>query len=344
VPPTLTPHELREALLARQLLVEPASLPIPRVLERMGGLQDQYAPSGYIGLWSRVAGFERPHLTRSLERRTVIQATLMRGTIHLVSRRDYWPLAAAIRRDRQRWWLRIQRVGATDANMRKLADRVRELLRHGPLTRSELIGRLGVETTVWNGVGGWVELVRVPPSGTWERRRADLYATAEEWIGPSLATEAEGLKLLVRRYLGGFGPASAGDIASWAGISLATLTPALEAMRLRRFVGEDGGELLDLPGAPLPDPGTPVPARFLPTWDATLLVHARRTQILPERYRGRVFDTKTPHSFPTFLVDGRVAGTWSRRGRIELQPFDRLTRGIAARLRDEAERLEGFLG
>ena len=77
---------------ARTLLHDP----IPRALERMCGLQDQYAPSGYIGLWTRIDGMRRGDLTRALERRSVIQATLMRATIHLVSKRDFWPFAAAI--------------------------------------------------------------------------------------------------------------------------------------------------------------------------------------------------------------------------------------------------------
>ena len=69
---------LNRALLARQGLLERAAMPIPAMLERMAGLQAQYAPSMYIGLWSRVAGFERAALTGALERRTVIQATLLR--------------------------------------------------------------------------------------------------------------------------------------------------------------------------------------------------------------------------------------------------------------------------
>ena len=67
------------------------------MLEQMGGLQAQYAPSMYIGLWSRLDGFERAALTRALEAREVIQGTLMRSTIHLVSAADYWPLAVAVR-------------------------------------------------------------------------------------------------------------------------------------------------------------------------------------------------------------------------------------------------------
>ena len=62
----------------------------------------------------------------------------------------------------------------------------------------------------------------------------------------------------------------------------------------------------------MPDPDTEAPVRFLPTWDAMLLVHARRTQVLPEAYRPLVFHTKMPPSYPTFLVDGQVAGTWRR--------------------------------
>jgi hypothetical protein len=36
----------------------------------------------------------------------VIQATLMRVTIHMVSAREYWPLARGLRRARQEWWLK----------------------------------------------------------------------------------------------------------------------------------------------------------------------------------------------------------------------------------------------
>ena len=118
---------------------------------------------------------------------------------------------------------------------------------------------------MWNGVGGWVDL-RVPPSGTWERRSADhLHAVAQDWLGPAEATFEEGIELIVRRYLGGFVPASRKDIANWAGVSPSMLTSAFDRMRLRRFHDEGGGELVDLPGAPLPDADTPAPVRFLPT-------------------------------------------------------------------------------
>jgi hypothetical protein len=126
-------------------------------------------------------------------------------------------------------------------------------------------------------------------------------------------------------------------------ISIARVRAALERMQLRRFRGEDGRELVDLPRAPLPDPDTPAPARFLPVWDATLLVHARRTQILPEEHRAKVFNVKTPNSVNTFLVDGQVAGTWRfDRDRIRIEPFGHIARAAQRELDEEAERLAAF--
>ena len=100
-----------------------------------------------------------------------------------------------------------------------------------------------------------------------------------------------------------------------------------------------------LPGAPLPDEDAKAPVRFLPTWDATLLVHARRTLILPEHHRPRIFHTKAPQSFPTFLVDGAVAGTWRfEQGGIELTPFGGLDAATRRELAAESERLVAFHG
>jgi hypothetical protein len=336
---TLTERELNRALLARQLLLERARTGIPQALERMAGLQAQYAPSMYIGLWSRVEGLERGELTRALERRAVVQGTLMRATIHLVSARDYWPFTMGIRRIRRESWRKSPRGQDLSDVARQLGRRLAD----GPMGHAEVDEVLGGDPAVRNGVGLFVDLVRVPPSGTWERRRADRYASAEHWLGPPEVTPEEGVELLVRRYLGGFGPAPPADIANWAGLPASEIASALERLRLRRFRSESGGELVDLPRAPLPHPETPAPVRFLPTWDATLLAHARRTGILPEEFRPRVFSTKTPHSVQTFLVDGAVAGTWKyERGRILLEPFARLDPATSRELREEADRLADF--
>ena len=342
----LTARELNRAMLARQFLIDRSSLPLVPTLERVGGLQTQYAPSGYVGLWSRMRNFRRAALTAALEQRRVVQGTLLRTTIHMVSVRDYWLFLAAVRQGRQEWWRRVTKRGFGEIDVAAAAVAFREELATGPRRASELkelLARRQFPAVAWSGIGLWVDMVRVPPSGTWDQRRADLYGLAEDWLRPVAPTEAAGLEHVGRRYLGGFGPASVREIADWAGIPHATLLPVIDRLSLRRFRDEKGKELLDLQRAPLPDPATPAPVRFLPTWDATLLVHARRTQILPERYRLLVFNTKTPHSVPTFLVDGAVAGTWRYEGgRVEIKPFEPLPKTARREVEDEARQLASF--
>lgn len=148
---------------------------------------------------------------------------------------------------------------------------------------------------------------------------------------------------LVDRYLGAFGPALPKEIADWSGLPGSVVKAALDRRDaaqagLRRF-----GQLVDLPGAPLPDEDTPAPVRFLPVWDASLLVHCRRAAILREEHRPLVFNTKTPHSVNTFLVDGVVAGTWRyEKKRIEVTPFAPLTRANARLVDEEGQRLTAF--
>jgi hypothetical protein len=271
-----------------------------------------------------------------------VQGTLMRGTIHLVSRSDYWPLELAVRDARRAWWIRTHRSGPSARAMAAAVRTLRPRLRDGPLSRKEIETLLGVPRA--QTVGMWLDLVRAPPSGTWERRRADLYALAEDWLEPVAISREDAVEHLARRYLAAFGPATAKDVVSFSGLPAAVLAPALDRLAVRRFRAEDGQELLDLPRAPLPDPETPAPVRFLPTWDASLLVHARRTGVLPEEHRPRIFHTKAPQSFSTFLVDGAVAGTWRyENGAIELDPFGRLDAAARRALAVESERLAAFL-
>jgi hypothetical protein len=339
--PTLTRRALNRTLLARQLLLERAHLPLTDAIERVGGLQTQYSPSGYIGLWARLRDFRRNALTEALEDHSVIQATLLRTTIHMVSRREYWAYELGVQRARRAWALRLPvQLSGGEGTMVAKAAAVRTELGTGPKTVKEL-GRIG--TGFLGSLGVWVDLVRVPPSGTWERRRADRLALAEDWVGPPDTTETAGLTHIVRAYLRAFGPAPWKDIASWAGLQVGDIRQGAEGLDLRRYRDEDGRALVDLADAPPPVEDVDAPVRFLPHWDAVLLVHARRTGVLPEAYRPRIFTTKNPFSVGTYLVEGSVAGAWSvRDGRIVLDPYLDHPASVRAAIEHERAALEAF--
>lgn len=340
----LTTRTLNRTLLARQHLLERTTADPIVVMEGMGGIQMQYAPAGYIGLWSRTRDFTRPMLTQALEERRAVQGTMLRATIHTVSAADYWLTMAGIRRINREWYARVQarEIGSTD--MPAVAGAIREELADGPVRMGELTRRIAARgfperATAWAST--WVDMVRVPPSGTWERRRADLYALADRWVPPTRdITEDEGIGHLIGRYLGAFGPAPIADIANWMGMNVGQMRHVAERMDLRQYRDEAGRTLVDIADGRIVDEAVPAPPRFLPVWDATLLVHARRTQVLPEEHRPRIFSTKTPQSVNTFVVDGQVAGSWRHTdGEIRLEPFGPLAAADRRAVEEEAHGL-----
>jgi hypothetical protein len=340
---TLSTRALNRALLARQLLLERTTLSIPEALSRLGGIQNQYAPNAYLRLWACLDAFRRDDLTGAYQDGSVIQGTLMRGTIHTVAAEEYHRMVAAIGPTQREWANRSTRTsGPVDHDA--AAARVRTALAGGPMRRPELMRLMDDDPqAVRFAIDTGAEIVRLPPSGTWDRRRADLCGLADDLVEHTDVDEATALAWLIGCYLAAFGPAAIGDVASFCGMNVRPVREIADAMPLRRHRAEDGTELLDVDGAPLPDADTPAPVRFLPTWDAILLVHARRTQVLPEEYRPLVFHTKMPPSYPTVLVDGQVAGTWRfHDGRIEMSPFRRLSADERDEVDAEAERLGAF--
>ena len=119
---------------------------------------------------------------------------------------------------------------------------------------------------------------------------------------------------------------------------------AAAAEPLERYADEQGRELLDVPGAPLPAADTPAPARLLPRWDNTLLAHADRRRVLPEDLRKTVI-AKNGDVTQTFLVDGVVAGSWAadKQGKVTVMSFAPLPRSARRDVEDEAARLEAWL-
>jgi hypothetical protein len=333
----LSLRELNRALLGRQLLLERARLPVARAVERLCALQAQYSPSPYIALWSRIADFRKEQLTRALERKEVVRATLMRITLHVVGARDY-PYFAAV-------WM----PATQEATPRVTAETIAGLSRIVQAAAAKPVTHAKIEALAAAQMGGrWrtrclAPLVHLPPSGTWRFHGRPQLQVMYQWLGVELPSREDGAERLVRSYLAAFGPATQSDLLRFVGMRVGDVRPGLERLELRRFRDESGRVLLDLPRAPLPDPETPAPIRFLPKWDHALLAYEDRTRILPKELQATVI-RKNGDVLPTFLVDGVVSGMWSverakDKATLRLEPFAPLPREVRAELAAEGERL-----
>ncbi len=336
----LTLRELNRATLARQLLLERKRLSPTAVIERLVGMQAQSAQAPYIGIWTRTTRFRREALERKLESSAVVKANVMRQTLHLVTRRDYALLRAAISESNHpdQW-----------PAARRLAPSVRALAATAPVTGADAYaylerehGLTGVDARrAWRAARIRAHLLHHHESALWHAPSESRFVAFDE---PEAHDPLEARTEILRRYLAAFGPASRQDLDAWSMMRMPQLKPALERLEpLRRFRDEHGRELLDVPRAPLPDADTPSPVRFLPKWDNVLLAFADRTRVLPEQYRKTVIRMNGDVA-QTFLVDGFVAGIWRvEDGRVVLEPFAPLPRAVRAELEDEAGRLEAFL-
>jgi hypothetical protein len=323
----LSLRELNRATLARQLLLRRERLPVTRAVERIAGLQAQWAPALPTGLWTRLDGFDPGELERAYARKAIVRATLMRATIHLVSTRDYLhfhpALAETIRR-------KYRRPGEDAAELERRAERAMAAAAERT-PGSELRQLVGADG--WYGVLRYARFVRV----------GDDYVAADRWLPQPYEPREQGVRHLVRRYLAAWGPATAADVAAWAGLQAGDFRDALEEIGTRRFRDERGRLLYDLPRAPLPPADTPAPPRLLPRFDNTILSHADRTRVISDEHRKIVI--RAGEVDPVVLVDGFVVGRWRRKGRrIVVEWFADVARTARGELEDEARRLEAFLG
>jgi Winged helix DNA-binding domain len=336
----LTLRELNRATLARQLLLERKRLSAKAVIERLVGVQAQWPPAPYVGIWTRTTSFRREALERELRRAVVVKATAMRQTLHLVTQRDYALIRAAQSETNYPWQSSVAK---------RLEPSVRALAASGPVSSPEALeflerehGLTGIEARrAWQAARVRAHLLHHHETALWNGRPEGRFVAIEE---PEEHDPTEARAEILRRYLAAFGPASRRDIVAWSMMHVPEIQRALDRLEpLRRFRDEQGRELLDVPRGPLPDPETPAPVRLLPKWDNALLAWADRTRVLPEEYRRKVIGANGDVA-QTFLVDGLVAGTWRvEEGRVAVEPFAALASSAQRELEDEAGRLEAFL-
>ena len=358
----LSARELNRATLERQWLLERHRATPSVAIGALAGLQAQHANWPYVALWSRVRDFTIADLEGALKDRSVVKATLMRSTLHLVAADDYFVFDGAFVEMRIAVAASIARRAGLD--LKALHE---QLLAFGkePRTVAEMEAHLdtivpdatiekhlpaGVRHAAFRMASTGGGLVHVPPSGLWRSHAKPSYIDARVWLGlrPRLDSR-EALQQTVERYLAGYGPASIADIGKWLGQRLPNVRGAVERLgdRIVPLTGPDGRDLVDLADVPPIDGDVAAPVRFLARWDSVLISYDVRERMLPDAYRDAVIKNNGD-ILPTFLVDGLVTGLWTvdaKRGEavLTMAPFGKLTAATRRDLESEAERLVRFV-
>jgi hypothetical protein len=326
---------------------------VPQAIERLVGQQAQIPGDPYVALWSRLHRFQPEELGRLIAERHAVRLPFLRSTLHLATARDALVLRPLVQPVLRRnlytgspYGRRLE--GLDEAELVRAG---RALLEKGPRTHAALGAGLRERwpdrdaASLAYAIRALLPVVQIPPRGVWGLAGQPIWATLESWTGRRRARTAT-VEDLLRRYLAAFGPASVADMQSWSGLT--GLREVVDGLRRRLRVHRDehGRELFDVPRAPLPDPGTSAPVRFLPAYDNVVLGHADRNRIVSDSDR-KAFPP-TNESVGSVLVDGFVRGLWkiertTRRAILHVRPVRKLTRPETTDVTEEALLLLAFL-
>ena len=347
----LSDRGLNRATLARQLLLRREPVDVAEAVRRIVALQAQEPASPYVALWNRVAGFDPADLDTAYADHAVVKASLMRMTLHAVTAKDYpafqHAMVSSLRASRLHD-KRFAESGLSIADADALVADALEFAADEPRTNADMEAwveeRLGrAVPRAWWALRTFAPVVHAPTGGPWAHGPRPSYVCARTM--PATGDTAASVRHLVRRYLEGFGPASAKDIAQFTILRMPVVSAALEALagELERLEGPTGAPLHDVAGGVLPDQDEPAPPRLMAMWDSTLLAYADRSRVLPADYRTTVI-RRNGDVLPTALVDGHVAGVWRCvDGAVEVTAFHKLPRDAWKGLAEEAGRLAAFL-
>jgi hypothetical protein len=349
---TISARGLNRATLARQMLLARERVTPVAAIERLVGMQAQWPRPPFVGLWTRLDPFSREDLLGAIDRRDVVRGTFLRGTIHLMSAKDYIAFRQTLQPALSEG-LSVVRDRIKALNVPAVVKQGRAFFMRGPETFSALRDHLkGGSKTLDERALAYVirmhlPLLQTPTEGSpWAWASASNFAVADSWIGKPVDA-AERPDVLAKRYLAAFGPATATDFKTWSGLPAAK--EIFEALRPTLTVLRDDRkrELFDLPKAPRPGEDADAPVRFLPEFDNLLLSYGDKARFVAEPYRSRL--TSRNLLLPaTFMVDGMVAGTWTTETKrqattLTLVPFSTVAKPARVALEAEGERLARFI-
>jgi hypothetical protein len=362
---TLTWDDVRARRVARSHLAKAAPRTrLVEVVREVGGIHAQVMSAAELALSARVRGLTQKHVSKSLwEERSLVKTWTLRGTLHIHPSDELGLWLAARRAVAGAWYFHnelppkeAQRIlaaiaGALDGRCLTREELVEAVSPHvGPWAREHIGSGWGtvLGPAALNGL-----LVNGPPRGA-----RVTFVRPDQWLGKQREHEPRAaLAEILRRYLAAFGPATHGQFATWIG---GTHFKARDAKALLESIA---GELaaVDVEGKQgwlLAAQGkravAPAGVRLIPEYDALVMGFREREQLFPPEAvartkahgKGRL---EGPGALSWLLVDGDVAGTWSRKRvgkRIELrvEPFRRLTKSNREALAEEAARVGVFFG
>jgi uncharacterized protein YcaQ len=342
------------------------------VVGKVCGLQSQLPMTPYYSLWSRVKEFEPEVLDRLLYTdKSLTKTWFMRGTLHMIPSQDLPVYHNALRRmwfEHHGRYMNEPGWPSREDRKRKLYPKIKEALAEKPLRRKELCDRVRVLLadesqpyeklfSAWGGILKETSYLGLTVHGEPCGREA-CFARLDEWL-PHVdlndVSETEARRQLLKKYLRGYGPASAQDFACWSGMLTSEANKTIEGSKGLKQVQLEGSHIElwmleeDFRALEKVDVEAQVSPRLLPKYDSYLMGHKNRSRIIQEEALRKVYRPVVGEVAAAVLINGRIVATWTSKKtrrilKIIVSPLEKLSDNALATLRPVADELALFLG
>jgi uncharacterized protein YcaQ len=358
---SVTPSQIAAFRLSRHHLLNQGAADLVTVCRDVGGIQAQLMVAAEMALWARNHKISRTQIHDALWREhSLIKTASLRGTLHLIPADEFSVYITALRNSRVASAMRIMsRFNITPKEASAMNNVILEELGDGPVLQRGLTKRIRPKVSrnirrcmdkVWSVFRLAIAegLVCCGP----ERGVEVTLVRTDQWLPrQKRIEEQEAKRILLRRYLSAYGPATVRDFSHWTGMSMKESREAWDSMQdeLVEVTVEDHRTWLlrhdledfassNLDGSVL---------RLLPHFDCYLLAHSEKEHLVGAGNYKRVYRSQGWIS-PVILLDGRVVGTWSykRRGQrltTQIELFEKIPKLLQGRIKEETDSLERFM-
>lgn len=324
------------------------------------GVQAQVLGSARLAFWARTDQILRQDIDAAIsKKRVLVKTSAMRQTLHLLPAAEYHVYIAALRQSRRGELMRIMaRIDVGEKEIEAMTAALMKVLGDQPVPQRELAEQVRPRISrklqasmklFWNN---WpifrpAIIEGLVCYGPQQGNEATL-VRVDCWLPKSKRVEEdEAKRVLLRNYLGAYGPATLRDFSKWSGIPVKQATPVWESLKgemIEVLVEDIRSSILRAHAAELEASmlGGRV-VRLLPSFDPYLLAHVNTDHLVQPRHYKRVYRNQGWIS-PVILVNGCVAGIWSREGQgsrssIIWELFEKLPKAVVAGIEMESERV-----
>ncbi|KPK98013.1 MAG: hypothetical protein AMJ90_10055 [candidate division Zixibacteria bacterium SM23_73_2] len=343
-----------------------------KVVDQICGLNAQTARAPYISLWSRIKNFKKDQLKKALYKdKTLVKTWLMRGTVHIVSARDFPVYQKALRNSLVGGWerfLKKKEMVLAPREKKKLFQKTLDILSRKSLTIKELLPEIkGVlkgysedEEKIFLGRAlralSYLGIIcHGEPTGSWYHFKENRFtAVCNQLKGFDIdkLDEKEAKAKLLLKYLHSYGPASAKDFSYWTGFKANESKQIFEEVKdkLVEIKIKDAFCSLwmlkkDLSSLENINTRKKPPTSFLPEFDSLIMGHKDKSRIMDDKHRGKVF-LPLAGVAPVFLLNGKIKGSWNFKmsdRKIKLSLFEKTGTGDKSKIEKESKRLKQFI-